>query len=394
MTLDASGNLLVGNTAGSGLNERLNITGNGIAIEATDAGSRLILGNYGGSDGIVGMFTNDNLQFRTNNTERMRITSGGEVLIGSTGIYGGGSANESDLLVVGAPPSNDVDRGLVSFLDNRAYNTSGLGAKLMLGGSFNSSGSITFFSGLAGLKENTTDGNYAGALAFYTRANGGASSEKMRITSGGNVGIGTSSLDGGTQFQLFSSSSPQNLASFYTALNVSGSSGTNSAASPAIYMSGDSNTGFFSPSGDNIGFSTNGSERMRITSGGELLINTTSDAGDYKLQVNGNTYTNGSLTTAAPSGGTAKPWKLGEAGVSIGGSNLTAVKVEIDGVVYYLVTGYLPEPEPDPAALPSSGPSASYKTYNKPIPVKTTKDVEIENLKKELEELKQLIKNK
>ncbi len=29
---------------------------------------------------------------------------------------------------------------------------------------------------------------------------------------------------------------------------------------------------------------------MRITSGGELLINTTSDAGDYKLQVNGNTY--------------------------------------------------------------------------------------------------------
>ncbi|MFY7885069.1 MAG: hypothetical protein ACOVOV_09525, partial [Dolichospermum sp.] len=145
-------------------------------------------------------------------TERMRITSGGEVLIGSTGIYGGGSANESDLLVVGAPPSNDVDRGLVSFLDNRAYNTSGLGAKLMLGGSFNSSGSITFFSGLAGLKENTTDGNYAGALAFYTRANGGASSEKMRITSGG-----------------------------------------------------------------------------------ELLINTTSDAGDYKLQVNGNGYFVGSI---------------------------------------------------------------------------------------------------
>jgi hypothetical protein len=32
---------------------------------------------------------------------------------------------------------------------------------------------------------------------------------------------------------------------------------------------------------------------MRITSGGELLINTTSDAGDYKLQVNGNSYLNG-----------------------------------------------------------------------------------------------------
>jgi len=147
---------------------------------------------------------------------------------------------------------------------------------------------------------------------------------------------------------------------------------------------------------------------MRITSGGELLINTTTDAGDYKLQVNGNglfsnsgetilriqdldgtnqyleaahngggsyfisrhgsnhgSYTwyssNGSVTTrmtlstggnlelptgsiktAAPSAGTAKPWKLGEAGVTLGGSNTSGVRVEIDGVVYYLVTGYLP----------------------------------------------------
>jgi len=155
---------------------------------------------------------------------------------------------------------------------------------------------------------------------------------------------------------------------------------------------------------------------MRITSGGELLINTTSDAGDYKLQVNGNSYasgnivitdtklyylrsdvtgeyalqtrdldfriigsndattqrkisfgyytsnnpagtwnekvfinsyngnfeTAGSIKTAAPSGGTAKPWKLGEAGVTVGGANSTAVRVEIDGTTYYLLTAYLP----------------------------------------------------
>jgi hypothetical protein len=81
---------------------------------------------------------------------------------------------------------------------------------------------------------------------------------------------------------------------------------------------------------------------MRITSGGELLINTTTDAGDYKLQVNGNGLISGAITTAAPSGGTAKPWKLGEAGVTLGGSNTSGVRVEIDGTVYYLVTGYLP----------------------------------------------------
>ncbi len=147
-----------------------------------------------------------------------------------------------------------------------------------------------------------------------------------------------------------------------------------------------------------------------------ILINTTSDAGDYKLQVNGNSYasgnivitdtklyylrsdvtgeyalqtrdldfriigsndattqrkisfgyytsnnpagtwnekvfinsyngnfeTAGSIKTAAPSGGTAKPWKLGEAGVTVGGANSTAVRVEIDGTTYYLLTAYLP----------------------------------------------------
>jgi predicted heme/steroid binding protein len=36
----------------------------------------------------------------------------------------------------------------------------------------------------------------------------------------------------------------------------------------------------------------NGSERMRITSGGRLLVGTTTDSGDYKLQVNGNGFFN------------------------------------------------------------------------------------------------------
>ena len=194
-------------------------------------------------------------------------------------------------------------------------------------------------------------------------------------------------------------------------------------------------------------FGTNNSERMRITSGGELLINTTSDAGDYKLQVNGNVYAGnldlykssgnvqfalisgsdsyttrfndsdntyriyssiaaddiytltsggnvilgGSIKTAAPSGGTAKPYKWGEAGVAIGGSDGYAVKVEIDGTLYYLMTAYLPEPQPEP----TSGPSMGYKTmFEQPTIKIKTESQEIKDLKKEIEELKQLIKNK
>ncbi len=145
---------------------------------------------------------------------------------------------------------------------------------------------------------------------------------------------------------------------------------------------GDTNGGYILHTGTDLAiwnakngsqtFATNNTERMRLTSGGELLINTTSDAGDFKLQVNGDmyltnsTYTQmqlkdgsasgstwslisgfpnlgdftireagvqntlilkkttgnaefiGSIKTAAPSGGTAKPWKLGEAGVTSG----------------------------------------------------------------------------
>ncbi len=297
----------------------------------------------------------------------------------------------------------------------------------------------------------------------------------MRITSAGNVGIGTTSPT--YKFETLGTSviTAAFGRSDYGASNVMliAMNGYRDVYKQAIGVvrTGDYDKGdmiFCLNAAANSTVVSASDEKMRITSGGELLINTTSDAGDYKLQVNGNVYAGGqlrietssspainivknatvdnryirftnseasskdwdiinrpnansnelafynntdgvfalklgttgngefagSIKTAAPSGGTAKPWKLGEAGVSVGGANTTAVKVEIDGVVYYLLTAYLPEPEPDPAALPSSGPSASYKTYNKPIPVKTTKDVEIDNLKKEIEELKQLIKNK
>jgi hypothetical protein len=103
MTLTAAGNLSIGNTSVSALNERLNVTGNGIAIEATDAGSTMLLGHFGGADGIVGTFTNDALQFRVNNVARLtlaastgaatftsdlRVNTGGKIIFES-----GGTAN-------------------------------------------------------------------------------------------------------------------------------------------------------------------------------------------------------------------------------------------------------------------------------------------------------------
>jgi hypothetical protein len=54
--------------------------------------------------------------------------------------------------------------------------------------------------------------------------------------------------------------------------------GSNTA--PAITTSGDTNTGIFFPAADTIAFTEGGSEVMRITSAGEVLVNTTTAIGD------------------------------------------------------------------------------------------------------------------
>ena len=79
----------------------------------------------------------------------------------------------------------------------------------------------------------------------------------------------------------------------------------------------------------------NNTELMRITTGGNVLIGTTTDTGE-KLQTNGNGLISGSIKTAAPSGGTAKPWKFGNvASVTPTAQNRT-IELEVDGTTYYL----------------------------------------------------------
>ena len=84
-----------------------------------------------------------------------------------------------------------------------------------------------------------------------------------------------------------------------------------------------------------LAFSTNAQatgnvERMRITSGGNVLIGTTDNPG-VKLNVNGD------IKTSAPSGGTAKPFKVGAAATYGGAATFDrTIEIEIDGTTYYL----------------------------------------------------------
>jgi hypothetical protein len=429
------------------------------------------------------------LTFGTSDTERMRITSGGDVGIGTTSPTSKLQSNNASTYnsstpsgaIVASNLSNGnaiidigVDATYLGYIQSRnltnttSYNlllnplggNVGIGTtspsnKLTVNGTnigidIQNSGTTYFRTELDG--GNTTYLSTIGAYDMILRTN---STERMRITSGGSVGIGTSSpsvklqVDNNTHNYFQLNSTVANVQTSISAQNTS-------SGNRATLSWEDGTRGAYGDlySSTYLTLSTGAGEKARLTNAGELLINTTSDAGDYKLQVNGNVYAAGnlelraasgttwvdllsagagsknyrvtsqligvsntgfgirnvtdsrneleidgsgnstfygSIKTAAPSGGTAKPYKLGEAGVAIGGSDGYAVKVEIDGTLYYLMTGYLPEPEPEAQA----GPSMGYKTqFEQPVIKIKSDNQKIKDLEKEIAELKELIKSK
>jgi hypothetical protein len=91
-------------------------------------------------------------------------------------------------------------------------------------------------------------------------------------------------------------------------------------------------------------------EMMRIQQDGEVVIGQNyADQGTYRLQVDGNTFTNGSIKTAAPAGGTSGQWKLGTRVASSVALDATQyIEVDIGGTLYYLATVSFLEPKPKP----------------------------------------------
>ena len=163
------------------------------------------------------------------------------------------------------------------------------GGSLSFGGKYATDGSFQTFAAIAGRKEDSSDGGWAGYLQFVT---GTTPTERMRIDSSGNVGIGTSS----PAYKLDVSGTGRVTGDFYVG------SSTN-----IIY---ESSSNLNIRAANSLLFNTNGAnERMRIDSSGNLLVGTTSQFTGYT--------TNTRLTVSMPSGSSGTTWEHAD---STGGS--------------------------------------------------------------------------
>jgi hypothetical protein len=326
-----------------------------------------------------------------------------QIVFNSTGSYYGQIQNDAaDKWSFARNTTNDGTLGTPIMTWDAATQNVGIGttgpnnllelSNLSTGGAlrFSTSANTAFYWDIG--RENVSTGDF-----LFRKANGGAAVDIMRIDNAGNLGLGvTPSAWAGTgvkafQFQngsLAASNTFGTLLSFNSIYDgnykylVNGSAGQYEIGSNEHRWK-------VAPSGT-AGNAISFTQAMTLAANGNLLIGTTTDAGQ-KLQVNGTIYsqntsgaytlflhdttssyswgfiargnanlylrepgvndqfifyaggnfeaTNGSIKTAAPTTGTAAAWKLGSRVAATVVVNTTEyIEVDIGGTLYKLAT--------------------------------------------------------
>jgi hypothetical protein len=287
---DTSGNVGIGTGSPAG---KLDIS-TGTTATAINSNNQTDTGfvlKYASALTSLGNNFNQPLAFLTNNTEKMRIDSSGNVGIG-----------------VSLPSTKTVINftgGTSSYTNPlRLINVAGgaSGCDIQFAGTYSATApDNAFTAGSIGGLTTSGSSNGSGALIFKTQLNG-TLSETMRIDSSGNVGIGTSSPG--------------------YVLDVNKNSATNSIRIGSYQDTSkqwllDNTNGGFTINGSGATSSTfmvnvSGSEAMRIDSSGNLLVGTTTlPIASTRVGISGSSGTGVGVVSLVNTGASTKKWSTG-----------------------------------------------------------------------------------
>ena len=251
-------------------------TANIAGVTTVQAGTAALPAITTSGDTNTGIFfpAADTIAFSEGGVESMRITSAGNVGIGTTSPTGALQISNATPVLTGGSSQLNI------------FSTDAIGAdkggRISFGGV---SGAVGFdpygFCAIAGLKDNATASNFSGYLTFSTSASGGTVAERMRIDSSGNVGIGTSSPQSSLQVSGAMPVSPtgdgihMGITSSNTCMQFNAPAGNVSLID--FSTSGTDALGriLYDNTGNSFQFATNSVERMRIGSSGNTVIGAT-----------------------------------------------------------------------------------------------------------------------
>lgn len=334
----SSGNVGIGTTAPTTL-----LSVNGVASFGAGTAALPSVAAFGDLDTGMWFPAANTVAWSTGGTERIRITSAGRVGIGtsnpgelldiSEGNFRVLKTSGIPLFILRSQQAAGFNPAFAQFTRVGAGSTAtpdnSTIATIQFDGLDASNAYAAFASIQAGMGVNAA-GGAPGYFAFYTSPSGGGLAERFRIDSSGNVGINT--------------------AGPTTSLSVNGiaSFGAGAAATPSIAAFGDLDTGMWFPAVNTIAWSTGGSERMRITSGGNLGLGTstfgTSAATVFSI-----------ATGTAPTTGPADTIQIYSTDLSAGNTMLSLytegtvvntnivaatthrIAIRVNGTVYYLL---------------------------------------------------------